>query len=108
MLQIRPEQFQVYADATASQFRRELTNELSKRMTLSEAEAFAQTSIREGKDIGLTTRGQIRAWARLRADYGPGLSGLDWVAPVLADDALEPSEKLAIIEERALMREVRR
>ncbi len=70
-------------------------------------EAFAAAAIDQAQALGLSTRGQIRAWARLRATHGAEVASLPWVAAVLEDSALTPSERLSLIEDRALMREAR-
>ncbi len=107
MLQIRPEQFDVLAESAKERFLVCVTDELSEGMPASRARPFAEESFSEARGLGLTIRAEVRAWTQLRAHHGPSLATLDWVAPVLADDALRPSEKLAVIDERALMRECR-
>ncbi|SEA13851.1 hypothetical protein [Rubrimonas cliftonensis] len=70
-------------------------------------EAFAAAAIEQAQALGLTTRGRIRAWARLRATHGADVASLPWVSAVLEDSALTPDERLSLIEDRALMREAR-
>lgn len=70
-----------------------------------DAKVMARAAMTEAVDLGFRQRGQISGWAALRAQFGHDLAARPWVAEVLADTALLPEERHALILERATFRE---
>ena len=59
-------------------------------------------ALAKGRGLGLTSRSDLRSWTQLCATHGLELERQPWATRVLTDSALEPSEKLSLLVERAV------
>lgn len=57
----------------------------------------------EARSEGFVTRSQLHQWVMLRAEHELPLHQLSWAAPILNDRSLTPSQKGALLDERAVV-----